>query len=154
MNQLKECVKKYLLIKYTKSRVKESCSHLSKSLPWIQRKSLTNTIETHCKVLLNSLINESEKQSFRQNKYIVDSILKYTLGRSENILKSNRKAKDIKTYMQLNSFVVFDEITKGINTNKNKKAIKYNIEKQLSEIQEKMDSKVSMEEILKERIGA
>ncbi len=154
MNQLKEYAKKYILIKYTKARLKECSNHLSKSLPWIQRKSLSNTIQTHCRVLLNSLINDSEKQSLRQNKYIVDSILKYTLGRSENILKSNRKAKDIKTYMQLNSFIVFDEISKGINANRNKKAIKFNIEKQLAEVQERIDSKVSLEEILKEKIGA
>ena len=56
--------------------------------------------------------------------------------------------------MQLNSFIVFDEITKGIAANKNKKAIRFNIEKQLSDVQEKMDSKMSIEELLQERISA
>jgi len=154
MNELKENFKKYLLIKYAKARLNESNNHLSKSIPWIQRKSLSNTIETHCRVLLNTLINDSGKQSLRRNKFIIDSILKYTLGRSENLLKSNRKAKDIKSYMQLNSYIVYDEIIKGLASNKNKKAIRFNIEKQLSEIQEKIDSKVSLDEILEERISA
>ncbi len=154
MNELKENIKKYLLVKYAKTRMNECTNHLSKSIPWIQRQSLTNTIESHCRVLLNTLINESEKQSFRQNKFIVDSILKYTLGKSENLLKSNKKAKDIKSYMQLNSYIVYDEIKKGIEANKNRRAIKFNIEKQLSDIQERMDEKVSIEEILQEKIGA
>ncbi len=154
MNELRESIKKYLLVKYAESRVNERCAHLSKSIPWIQRKSLINTIDAHCKVLLNTLINDSEKQSLRQNKFIVDSILKYTLGKSENLLKTNKKAKDIKSYMQLNSYIVYEEIRKGIESNKNRRAIKFNIEKQLSDIQERMDSKVGIEEILQERIGA
>ena len=56
--------------------------------------------------------------------------------------------------MQLNSYIVYDEIMKGIASYKNKKAIKFNIEKQLSQIQEKLDAKVSIEEILQEKIGA
>ncbi|MCD7780685.1 MAG: hypothetical protein LUH05_08450 [Candidatus Gastranaerophilales bacterium] len=154
MKTLKENFKKYLLIKYTKSKLVECNNHISKSIPWIQRKSLSNTIETHCKVLLSTLINSPEKQSFRRNKFIIDSVLKYTLGKSENLLKSNKKAKDIKTYMQLNSFIVYDEIIKGLASNKNKKSIKFNIEKQLSDIQEKMDSRKSIEEILNEKISA
>ncbi len=148
MNEIKESVKKYLIVKYTQSKLKNCTNHISKSIPWIQRKSLLNTINIHCNVLINSLLNNSNSQSFRQNKYIVDSILKYTLGRSENLLKINKKTKDIKTYMQLNSFIVYDEIIKGINSNKNRKAIDFNIEKQLSHIQEQIDSKISMEEIL------
>ena len=154
MNELKENIKKYLLVKYAETRVSESTHHLSKSIPWIQRKSLINTIETHCRVLLNTLLNNSERQSLRQNKFIIDSILKYTLGKSENLLKTNKKAKDIKSYMQLNSYIVYEEIKKGLEANKNKKAIRFNIEKQLSDIQERMDSKVSIEEILQEKIGA
>lgn len=154
MNELKESLKKYLLVKYASARVDECNRHLSKSISWIQRKSLANTIETHCKVLLNTLINESEKQSLRRNKFIVDSILKYTLGRSESLLKSNKKAKDIKSYMQLNSYIVYDEIMKGLAANKNKRAIRFNIEKQLSEVQEKMDLKVNLDEILREKTGA
>ena len=68
--------------------------------------------------------------------------------------ETNKKAKDIKSYMQLNSYIVYEEIRKGIETNKNRRAIKFNIEKQLSDIQERIDSKVSIEDILQERIGA
>ena len=154
MNELRENIKRYLLVKYAESRVNERCSHLSKSIPWIQRKSLVNTIEAHYRVLLDTLLNNGERQSFRQNKFIVDSILKYTLDKSENLLKTNKKAKDIKSYMQLNSYIVYDEIQKGLQSSKNKKAIRYNIEKQLSDIQERMDSKESIEELLQEKIGA
>lgn len=153
MNELRESIKKYLLVKYTESKMNEHCSRLSKSIPWIQRKSLINTIDSHCKVLLNTLINGSDRQSLRLNKFIVDSILKYTLGKSENLLRTNKKAKDIKSYMQLNSYIVYDEIMKGISSNKTKKAIKFNIEKQLSDIQERIDSKVGIDEILMEKTG-
>ena len=54
--------------------------------------------------------------------------------------------------MQLNSYIVYDEIIKGLKSDKNKKTIKFNIEKQLSEIQEQMDSKVSMDELLQQVI--
>lgn len=154
MNELKENIKKYLLVKYAESKLNQSNNHISKSIPWIQRKSLANTIETHCRILLNTLINQSGKQSLRQNKFIIDSILRYTLGRSINLLKTNKKAKDIKSFMQLNSYIVYDEIMKGIASNKTKRTIKYNIEKQLSQIQERMDSKISIDEILQEKINA
>ena len=154
MREIKENIKKYLLVKYADTRLNECTTHLSKSIPWIQRKSLINTIETHFKVLLNSLINQERQQTLRLNKFIVDLILKYTLGKSESMLKTTKNAKDIKTYMQLNSFIVFDEVRKGVSLNKNKRTIKFNIEKQMSEIQEKINSKVSMEEILEEKITA
>lgn len=150
MKNLKENVKKYLFVKYAEARVRECSSHISKNIPWIQRKSLANTIETHCKVLLNTLINAEGKQSLRENKYILDSILKYTLKRSENLLKSNKKAKDIKSYMQLNSYIVFDEIAKGLSARQSKRTIKYNIEKHLAQVQENIDSKVAPAQILEE----
>ncbi len=154
MNEIKENIKKYILVKYAETRLNECNRHLSKTIPWIQRKGLMNTIDTHCRVLLDTLVNKTERQSFRLNKFIVDSILKYTLGKSENLLKSNRKTKDIKSYMQLNSYIVFDEIMKGVASNKNRKAIMFNIEKQLSDIQERLDSKAGIEELLQERISA
>ncbi len=154
MNELKDNIKKFLFVKYAQKKMNQCEKTISKSIPWIQRKSIINTIQTHCKILLNTLINNEEHQSLRQNKYILDSIIKYTFTRSENLLKSNKKAKDIKSYMQLNSYIVYDEIIKGLRTNKNKKAINFNIEKQLSDIQEKMDCKVSIDEILQEKINA
>ena len=152
MQILSDNLKKYLLIKYTQSKLTQSKKMLFKTLPWIQSKSIFNTINTHLNLLLNSLLSTSDRQSLRQNKFIVDSIFKYTLERSENLLKSNKHAKDIKSYMQLNSYIVYDEIIKGLKSDKNKKTIKFNIEKQLSEIQEQMDSKVSMDELLQQVI--
>lgn len=154
MNTLKDSFKRYLLIKYTQSKLIKCKKELSKNLPWIQGKSLFNTINTHMYVLLDTLFNNSNKQCLRQNKFIVDSIFKYTLERSEDLLKSNKKPKDIKSYMQLNSYIVYDEIKKGIEEHKNQKTIKFNIEKQLSEIQEKMDSKENtIDEILQSVIS-
>ena len=152
MHELSDSFKKYLLVKYTQSKLNHSRKALFKTLPWIQSKSIFNTINTHINILLNSFSSNPEKQSLRQNKFIVDSIFKYTLERSENLLKSNKKTKDIKSYMQLNSYIVYDEIIKGLKSDKNKKTIKFNIEKQLSEIQEQMDSKVSMDELLQQVI--
>ena len=152
MNNVKENIKKYLLLKHTEAKLKECKTEIEKTIPWIQRKGISNTIETHCRVLLNALNNE--KQSLRRNKYIVDSVIKYSLERSEIILKSHKKNNDIQSYMQLSSYIVFDEIVKGISEHKNKKAIKFNIEKQLSLVQEKLNSKTTIEEILNNKIGA
>lgn len=154
MREIKNNLKKYLLIKYAENKLNKCSENISKSLPWIQRQSLINTIKTHCKVLVNTLINQNDNQSLRINKYIVDSIFQYTLGKSENLLKTNKKAANIKTYMQLNSFIVYDEIRKGIASNKNRKAIRYNIEKQLSDIQDRINSKENIEDILNNRITA
>ena len=145
MNELRNDIKKYLLVKYAKNRLMECNNQISKAIPWIQRKNFLDTIDTHCRTILNSLINENEQQSLRRNKYIIDTILKYIINRSTN---------DIKSYMQLNSYIVYDEIQKGISANKSKRAIKFNIEKQLSDIQERMDSKISIDEILQEKISA
>ena len=152
MNLLNENIKKYLLAKHTETKLKECKQEIEKNIPWIQRKNITNTIETHCKVLLNAL--NGEKQSYRRNKFIVDSILKYTIEKSEAIINLHKKTDEMKAYMQLNSYIVFDEISKGLSCNKNKKAIKYNIEKQLSLVQEKIDAKMTAEEILNTKIGA
>lgn len=148
MKNLQENLKKYVFVKYAQAKLKECNNHISKTIPWIQRKSLTNTIETHCKVLVNALINSGDRQSLRENKFILDSVLNYTVKRSENLLKSVKKANNIKSYMQLNSYIVFDEIAKGLSLKQSKKAIKFNIEKHLSEIQENLDSKATPDEIL------
>lgn len=150
MSETKERLKRYLLIKYTEAKLKECNNGISKSIPWIQKKTLVNTIETHCKVLLNTLFSKPGKQSLRENKFIIDSIFKYTLKRSENLLKTQKKVKDIKAYMQLNSYIVFDEIEKGLISNQNRKTIGFNIEKELSKMQERTNEKQSPSEILEE----
>ena len=71
-----------------------------------------------------------------------------------SLIKSYKKTSDIKSLMQLNSYIVFDEIAKGLSDNKNKKAIKFNIDKQLSIVQEELDSKMNIEEILNNKISA
>ena len=154
MSKLKENIKKYLLVKHTQARLKEYNKRISKTIPWIWRKGLMNNIETHCKVLLNSLFNEESKQKLRQNKYIVDSILKYNIERSENILKSNKRINNIKSYMQLNSFIIFDEIKKGLAANKKKNTIDFNIRMQLLLAQEKINSSAQIEEILNDKISS
>lgn len=148
MSETKEKLKKYLLVKYTEAKLKECNKGISKSIPWIQKKTLTNTIETHCRVLLNTLLNKRGKQSLRENKFIIDSIFEYTLKRSENLLKTKKKVKDIKTYMQLNSYIVFEEIEKGLTNKVGKKTITYNIEKQLAKVREQTNEKQSPQEIL------
>ena len=154
MEDLKRNLKNYLLIKYTKDKLNRKNEQLSKSVPWIKRKQLFNTIQTHCSVLLNWLINNNCGFSFKESKFLVDSILKYSLSKGESLIKANGQTKSIKAFMQLNSFIICDEITKGLADNKSKKSIMFNIEKQLSEIQEQMDSNTSTEELLEARIGA
>lgn len=154
MTNLKEEIKNHLLLNYTKSRMVKSEQGLSKKISWIQRQSLINTIHSHCNVLLHSLLEQNAISSFRERKFIVDSIFKYTFLKGEYLLKANKRIKDIKPYMQLNSYIVFDEITRGLNENRTKKSIIFNIEKQLSDVQEKIDSKMSVEELLEERTKA
>ena len=154
MSSIKEDIKRYLLIKHAKNKLEECNKQISKNIPWIQRKNFLDTINSHCGVVLNTLINEEEKQHLRRNEYIIDSVLHYIIDRSEAVLKISKKTSDIRTYMQLNSYIVYDEIKKGLSENKNKKTIKFDIEKELSQIQERMDSKVSIDEILQEKISA
>ncbi len=154
MSSIKEDIKRYLLIKHAQKKLEECNKQISKNIPWIQRKNFLDTVNSHCGVVLNSLINENDKQHLRRNEYIIDSVLHYIIDRSEAVLKISKKSSDIKAYMQLNSYIVYDEIKKGLSENKNKKTIKFNIEKELSQIQERMDSKVSIEDILQEKISA
>ncbi len=154
MTNLKEEIKNYLLLNYTKSRMTKSEQELSKKISWIQRQSLINTIHTHCSVLLQTLFEQNVISSFRERKFIIDSIFKYTFLKGEDLLKANKRIKDIKPYMQLNSYIVFDEITRGLKENRAKKSIIFNIEKQLSDVQEKINSKMSVEELLEERTSA
>ncbi len=153
MNKLTNSFKRYLLTKYTENKLRNCKKELYKNLSWIQGKSLFNTINSHIKVLLNCLFSGMQEQSLRENKFIVDSIFKYTLERSENLIKSNHKTKDIKSYMQLNSYIVYDEITKGLEARNSRQIIRFNIEKQLHGIQEKINSKVTMQEILENVIA-
>ena len=153
MNKLTNSFKRYLLTKYTENKLRNCKKELYKNLSWIQGKSLFNTINSHIKVLLNCLFSGMQEESLRENKFIVDSIFKYTLERSENLIKSNHKTKDIKSYMQLNSYIVYDEITKGLEARNSRQIIRFNIEKQLHGIQEKINSKVTMQEILENVIA-
>ncbi len=153
MNELNDSLKKYLIVNYAKYKLNKYRKNLLQSLPWIQSKSIFNTINTHLSILLNTLFNEQTKQSWSADKYIIDSIFKYTLEKSENLVKLNKKIKNIKSYMQLNSYIVFDEISKGLQSDKDKKSINYNIEKRLCSVQEKIDLKVNMDEILHEVIN-
>ncbi len=153
MENLKENIKKYLLIKHTQSRLKEYDKRVSKTIPWIWRKGLMNNIETHCKVLLNSLFNSEEKQTFRKNKYIIDSILKYNIENSEKLVQSKKRIKNIKSFMQLNSYIIFDEIAKGLAEHKDKKTIDINIKRKLLIAQEKINSSFGVEDILNEAIN-
>ncbi len=154
MKDLKDNIKKYLLVKHTQSRLKEYNKRISKTIPWIWRKGLMNNIETHCNVLLNSLLNSEEKQTYRKNKYIVDSILKYNIERSEKIIQANKKIKNIKSFLQLNSFIIFDEITKGLAEHKNKNAIDFNIRMQLLLAQEKINSSFNVDDVLNDKINS
>ena len=153
MSELKENIKKYLLIKHTEAKIREYNKRIAETLPWIWRKGIINNMETHCNVLLNSLLNQEKKQKYRQTKYIIDSILKYNIERSETILKSSKKIKNIKKFMQLNSYIIFEEISKGILEHKKKNAIDFNIRTQLSLIQEKINKASNVETVLDEILG-
>ena len=153
MKELNDCLKKYLIVNYTKYKLNKCRKNLLKSLPWIQGKSIFNTINTHMSILLNTLFSEQTKQSWSEDKYFIDSMFKYTLEKSENLVKLNKKVKNIKSYMQLNSYIVFDEISKGLQADKDKKSIDFNIEKRLCSVQEKIDLKINMDEILQNVIN-
>ena len=154
MSEISENIKKYLLVKHTQAKLKEYNNRITKTIPWIWRKGLMNNIETHCNVLLNSLLNTETKQKLRQNKYIIDSILKYNIERSESLLKSNKRIKNMKSFMQLNSYIIYDEIMKGILEHKNKNIIDFNIRTQLTLAQERINKASNVEEVLNDKIGS
>lgn len=152
MQNLERRLKNYFLIKYAQKKLKNKENKLSKEIPWIKRKHLSNTVYDHCNVLLDALINKGCNFSFRESKFIVDKILKYSYERGENLLRANQRTKAVKPYLQLNSYIMYEEIINSINENKSKKAISFNIEKQLSQIQEKIKSDDDVERVLNETL--
>ncbi len=154
MKELKKNLKNYLLAKYAEKKIANINSNITSNIPWIKKKHLSNTINTHCLVLLDSLLEKECELSFREKKFLFDKIMKYSIQKGESVLKANGKVKIIKPLLRLNSFIVYDEVIKGLLEKKSRKSILFNIEKQLLQIQEKIDSDIDAEEILQEKISA
>lgn len=154
MQNTKQKIKNYLLIQHTKKEFDRRQNRLPKSISWIQKKHLSNTVRTHCSVLVDALINQDYGFGYRENKFIVDRIIKYSFEKGANLLLANNKVKTIKPFLQLNSFIMYETLVNGIVEKKPKRAISYNITKELTHVQEKIDSEVSIEQILEEKISA
>ncbi len=154
MKNIKKEVKNYLLIKYAKNKLIQKSNLISEKISWIKRKHLSNTVYSHCAVLVEFLTSKECNFSFKNKKFIFDNILKYSLVKGENLIKANGQIKIIKPFLQLNSYIIYEEIINGITEKKSKKSIAFNIEKKLAEIQEKIDSESDAEQILIEKISA
>lgn len=151
---LRKSIENHLIVKYLKNKFRAKERQLAKHAPWIKRQHLTKIVKGHCNVLIASLLNEEQKFSFREKKFIIDKILDFCFEKGLSNLKVNSKIKEIKPLLHINSYIIYEEFLKGIQENKNTKNINFNINKELTLVQEKIAKSNCVEEILDEKIGA
>lgn len=152
MKKLKEDIKDNLLINHAKGQIKKKEKELLKTTSWIKTRHLSNIVKEHCSVLLDALINEDYDFSFKEEKFIIDKIIDYSFEKGADLLGSKADRQTIKPLLQVNSYVIFAELMKGLYCDRSKKTISYSIDKELNNIQEQIDKQCSIEKILEEKI--
>lgn len=153
MKKIKKEIKNSLLIQHTKNQIKKQEKQLLKTTPWIKTRHLSNIVKNHCSVLLDSLLNDEDYGfTFEENKFIVDKIISYSFEKGANLLGTKADRQTIQPLLQVNSYVMFEELVKGLCCDKSKKTISFSIDKELNSIQEQIDTEGSIEKILEEKI--
>lgn len=153
MNSIKTKIKNRALVMYLKHRFNIKNRQASKNISWIKRQHLTKIVKEHCNALMQELLKDEQKLSFREKKFIVDNILNTSFEKGLSHLKANAKINMIEPMLHLNSFIIYEEFLKGITTNRSKKNVKYSINKELMMVSEEIAKKASVKELLEERIG-
>lgn len=153
MNDIKTDIKNKILVMYLKQRFNIKNRQAAKNLPWIKRQHLSKLVKEHCNALMQVLLNDTQYFSFREKKFIIDNILNTSFEKGLSHLKANAQINIIKPMLHLNSYVIYEEFTKGVMEKRSKRNIGYNINRELTIVSEKMAQKASAQEILEERIG-
>lgn len=146
-------IKNHFLIHYAKKKIKLKEKQLLKNNPWIKVKHLSNIVKSHCSVLLETLFSTEYSFSFRENKFILDKIIDYSFDKGSSFLGTNTDMKSIKPLLQVNSYIMFEELIKGLISNKSNKTISFSIERELNKIQEQIGPDSTIEKILEETIS-
>jgi len=153
MNSIKNDIKNQFLVMYLKHRFNIKNRQASKNVSWIKRQHLTKLVKEHCNALMQELLRDEQELSFREKKFIVDNILDTSFEKGLSHLKANAKINMIEPMLHLNSFIIYEEFLKGITTNRSKKNVRYNINKELMMVSEEIAKRTSLEKLLDERIG-
>lgn len=153
MKKIKKEIKNSLLVQHAKNQIKKKEKDLLKTTSWIKTRHLTNIVKQHCSVLLETLLNEGYNFSYEKNKFIIDKIISYSFEKGANLLGTKADRETIQPLLQVNSYVMFEELIKGFKDNKSQKTISFSIDKELNNIQEQIDEAGSIEKILEDRIA-
>lgn len=153
MNSIKVEIKNRVLVMYLKHRFKVKSSQVSKNISWIKSQHLAKLVKEHCNALMQVLLNDKQDFSFREKKFIVDNILNTSFEKGLSHMKANAQINMIKPMLHLNSYIIYEEFTKGVIARRSKKNIGYNINRELTIVSEEIAKKSSVEEVLDQRIG-
>ncbi len=146
-------IKNHFLIQYAKKKIKLKEKQLLKNIPWIKVKHLSNIVKSHCSVLLETIFDSESGFSFRENKFILDKIIDYSFDKGSSFLGTNTDMKNIKPLLQINSYIMFEELINGLISKKSTKTISFSIERELNKIQEQIGPDSTIEKILEETIS-
>jgi len=153
MNNIKTDIENSILIMYLNYKFNIKNYQASKKISWIKRQHLTKLVKEHCNVLMQELLNDKQDFSFMDKKFIVDKILNTSFEKGLGHLKANAQINMINPILRLNSYVIYEEFTKGVMARRSMKNIKYNINKELTIVSEEIAKRASAKQVLEERIG-
>lgn len=153
MNKIRTNIENRVLVMYLKHRFNIKNRQAAKNISWIKRQHLTKLVKEHCNALMQVLLNDKQDFSFREKKFIVDNILNTSFEKGLSHLKANAQINMIEPMLHLNSYIIYEEFTKGVVARRSKKNIGYNINKELTIVSEQIAKKASVKKVLEERIG-
>ena len=152
MNNIKKDIENRVLVMYLKHRFNTKNRQASKNISWIKSQHLTKIVKEHCNALMQVLLDDKQNFSFMEKKFIVDRILNTSFEKGLIHLKANAQINMIKPMLHLNSYIIYEEFTKGVMARRSTKNIRYSINKELTIVSEEIAQKASAQEVLDERI--
>lgn len=153
MSEIKTAIENRILVMYLKHKFNVKNRQAAKNVSWIKRQHLNKIVKEHCNALMSALLNDGKRFSFGEKKFIINRILNSAFEKGLSHLKSNSQINMIKPMLHLNSYVIYEEFAKGVEAKRSKKNIKFNINKELTIINEEVTKKASAEVVLEELIG-
>jgi len=152
MKNIKTDIKNRILVMYLKHRFNIKNRQAARNIPWIKRQHLTKLVKEHCNALMQVLLTDTHDFSFREKKFIVDKILNTSFEKGLAHLKANAKIDRIRPILHLNSYIIYEEFSKGVMAKRSKRNIGYSINRELMMVSEEIAKKASAQEVLEERI--
>ena len=152
MNKIKTDIKNQILVMFLKHRFNVKNRQAARNISWIKSQHLTKIVKEHCNALMQVLLSDTQDFSFREKKFIVDKILTTSFEKGLVHLKANAKIDRIRPILHLNSYIIYEEFSKGIMAKRSKRNIDYSINRELMMVSEEIAKKTSAKEVLEKRI--